>query len=160
MQIRQNTRFTCWLIIGWLTLAAALSFGQTTGANLVGTVVDASGAGVPKATIIATNTATGVQFTTNSNASGDYRINNLPVGMYDVNVTAPGFTAVKQTGVEAQLNVTATVNFKVEVGAVSTSLTVEAAAAAIDTTTAQVQNVFEAKAIGDLPIASTGLGVL
>ena len=73
---------------------------------------------------------------------------------------ASGFTPVTQTGVEAQLNATNTVNIKLEVGAVTTSVSVEAAAAAIDTTTAQVQNVFEAKTVTDLPVASVGLGVL
>src|SRR5437870_1104844 len=108
MQIRQNPRFTLWLIAGWLTLMVAVStgFGQATGANLVGTVVDASGAAVPNARVTATNTATGVKFNAATNTDGAYRINNLAVGMYDVNVTAAGFTPMTQSGVEAQLNAT------------------------------------------------------
>src|SRR5215831_1221522 len=160
MQMKTSSGFRSLFLWVTLVLSAGLCFGQTTGANLVGTIADASGAAVPNAKVAATNTATGVKFNATADTAGFYRLSNLPVGKYDVAVTAAGFTPVTQTGVEAQLNVTNTVNFRVEVGAVTTSVSVEAAAASIDTTTAQVQNVFEAKTVADLPVAAVGLGVL
>jgi Carboxypeptidase regulatory-like domain len=130
-----------------------------TSANLVGTVIDATDAAVPNATVTATNTATGVKLTTATTLDGAYRMSNLPVGTYDVNVTASGFSPATQSGIVLQLNLTGTLNFKLEVGAVTTSINVEAVTA-IDTTTAQVQNTFQTKAIADLPVATVGLGVL
>jgi Carboxypeptidase regulatory-like domain len=148
-----------WTVSVALFCLSARSFGQVTSANLVGTVIDATDAAVPNATVTATNTATGVKLTTATTLDGVYRISNLPVGMYDVNVTASGFSPVTQSGIDLQLNLTSTVNFKLDVGAVTTSLNVEAVTA-IDTTTAQVQNTFHTQPIADLPVAAVGLGVL
>src|SRR5690348_6284934 len=74
-----------------LLITAPLTQAQTTDANLVGTVLDATGAGVPNATVDATNTSTGVKYTTKTEPSGTYRLNNLPVGGYDITATGTGF---------------------------------------------------------------------
>ena len=78
------------LLVAMLSLAG-LSYGQAIDANLVGNVVDASGAAVPNATIEIQNTATGVKITTKTNADGQYRFNNIPIGIYNVTATAAGF---------------------------------------------------------------------
>src|ERR1051326_183002 len=62
-------------------------FAQTIDGNLVGTVVDASGAIVPNAMVEVTNTATGIKTTGKTGPDGLYRFNNLPVGTHDVSVT-------------------------------------------------------------------------
>src|SRR3954463_7806353 len=64
---------------------------QATDGNLTGSVVDASGAGVPNATVEAENTATGVKYTAKTESSGIYRILNVPVGNYAVTSAAEGF---------------------------------------------------------------------
>ena len=69
---------------------AALSYGQTIDANLVGTVADATGAAVPNANVEIQHTATGTKTTTKTNADGQYRFNNIPIGMYNVTATAAG----------------------------------------------------------------------
>jgi len=50
---------TVWLVS--LMLIAGLSYGQAISGNIVGTVVDSSGAAVPSATVTATHTDTGVK---------------------------------------------------------------------------------------------------
>src|ERR1051326_1797484 len=60
---------------------------QTIDGNLVGTVVDASGAIVPNAMVEVTNTATGIKTTGKTGPAGLYRFNNLPGGTHDVSVT-------------------------------------------------------------------------
>ncbi len=147
-------------IFAALAILPLLSFAQFTSGDIVGTVLDATGAVIPNASVTAENPATGSRATSVTNSSGQYRFSNLPVGKYTLTVTATGFTAASLRDVDVELNKTATANINVQVGQVATSVEVQEAAVTIDTTTAQVQNTFEAKAVSDLPTASIGLGVL
>src|ERR1700730_4900938 len=71
-------------------IASQLS-AQIISGDVVGTVLDKTGASVPKAAVEAVNANTGVKYTTQANESGEYRFNNLPVGTYNVSASAPGF---------------------------------------------------------------------
>ena len=71
-----------------LMCLALPGYGQAIDANLVGTVVDASGAAVPNANVEIQHLATGVKTDTKTNVDGQYRLNNIPIGLY--NVTAIG----------------------------------------------------------------------
>lgn len=150
-------------------LAAALVLlcspvrGQLTSGNVTGVVFDPTGATVPGATVVARNTATGIESTASSTSKGDYRFENLAVGPYNFSVTAPGFTKAEVANVAVVLNQTVTANVTLSVGESSTSVQVSESAVAIDTTTAQLQTTFETKEIADLPSASggqNGTGVL
>lgn len=143
----------------WLATALVLSlpiFAQVTSGNITGTIYDQTGATIPGATIVAHNTATGIETNTTSTSAGDYRLENLPIGTYTITVTAPGFSKAETKNVNVQLNQTVTTNMKLVVGQSTTSVEVTESAVAIDTTTAQIQNTYEAKQLADLPSASGG----
>ncbi len=62
-----------WLAV--VALAACLgSFAQTVSGDLTGTIFDASGAGIPNATVVGKNDATGIETATKSTATGEYRL--------------------------------------------------------------------------------------
>jgi len=144
-----------------LALAACLSsFAQSISGDLTGTIYDASGAAIPNATVVVKNDDTGVETTSKATATGEYHLSNLPAGSYMITVTAPGFTKAQLRAVAVTLNKTVTTNVTLAVGGAVATVEVSAAAASIDTTTAQVQNTFEAKEMMDLPTASGGSGVL
>jgi len=65
-----------------LLLTLTSLFAQATDGILVGTVLDPFGAAVPGAAVWATNTSTGVKTTAATNSSGQYRLSNLPGGVY------------------------------------------------------------------------------
>lgn len=134
--------------------------GQAISGDMVGTVLDKSGAAVPKANVEVQNVATGVKMTAVTNDRGEYRFSNLPVGAYNVTASAGGFSRTMLAGINIDLNRTIAVPITLQVGEVATTVEVRAAATAIDTTTAQMQNSFDARQVQDLPIASIGLGVL
>ena len=148
------------------TLAALLGilclpgFGQMVSGNLTGTVYDASGAAVPNAGVVAHNVATGIKSTTTSMSTGEYHFINLPVGTYNLAVTASGFAKAELTGVQIALNATATANVTLQVGSSVATVEVSSSATAIDTTTAQIQSSFESQQLMDLPTASSGSGVI
>src|SRR5262249_52915042 len=131
-----------------------------TDGNLIGSIVDGSGGSIANAEVKITNPITGLERAAKSGANGEYRFNNIPVGSYDLFVTANGFAGATQKGVAVELNKTATVNVTVQVAGVATTMQVNDAIASIDTTTAQVQTSYTALQAKDLPSTSTGYGVL
>lgn len=135
-------------------------YGQASDGAVTGAVVDASGAAVPNVPVELENVETGVKQTANSNQSGVYRFNNVPIGRYRVTAGSSGFAATKIENVAVELNRVTTVNLTLQVANVSTAVEVVAASAPIDTTTAQVQSTFSSKTIVDMPMAATGLGPL
>ena len=127
------------LAIVFLMLLAIPAFGQN--AAVVGTVKDASQAIVPGAALTLTNTDTGIELTTKSNETGIYEFPAVRPGNYALKADQPGFRSFTQTvvlgvGDRARLDVV------LQVGAVSTAVTVEAA------TTPLVQT--ESSALGDV----------
>src|SRR5271165_190094 len=131
------------------------SFAQATDSTIVGAVTDSSGSGIPGAAVAALNRETGVKYSTVANNAGEYRLNNVPVGQYEISATAAGFATAKVDGAELQLNRTTTVNLSLAVGTVSTSVEVTGAAAAIDTATAQLQTTYDSRQAIDVPSAGT-----
>lgn len=136
-----------------------LSPAQTSNGTLVGTVLDASGAAIPNAKIDAKNLATGVVASASSGAAGEYRIGNLVAGNYSVTGSGSGFTSATIGNVAIEANRSVTQNLTLTVGQVSTNVEVTSAPATIDTTTANIQNTFDAQMARDLPVSSIGLGV-
>jgi hypothetical protein len=147
-------------IAGTLIGCVALAVAQSTSGNLAGTVYDQTGATVAGASVAAKNMATGVENTTLTTSSGEYRLANLPVGLYVLSVSATGFAPAALTGIPVSLNQTVTSNVTIDVQKASTVVEVTSAPAAIDTSTAQVQTTFDARQMQDLAIAAGTSGVI
>ncbi|HET7346142.1 MAG TPA: carboxypeptidase-like regulatory domain-containing protein, partial [Acidobacteriaceae bacterium] len=90
------------LVLG-LAMAVGLfflphAFGQLAGTGTIqGTVTDPSGAVVPGAQVTVTSEATGVKHQTVSSGGGLFSFPNLPVGTYNMAVTATGFKTYSRT---------------------------------------------------------------
>src|ERR1700712_2336646 len=91
----RNLVVPCTLVLPF----AAVAHAQLSTATLFGTVMDASGADVPNASVTVTQTLTNFTRTFTTKSDGTYREEFLPVGPYKVKVIAPGFKALEQTGV-------------------------------------------------------------
>jgi hypothetical protein len=137
-------------------LAASPVFGQVADANVVGTVMDQSGALLPGVQVELENEATGVRSATITDQAGAYRFNNVPVGRYRLSTAKQGFTSQSVRNLQLELNRTSTINVTMAVGAVTTTVEVTEAAALIDTTTATLQTTFNARQAENLPISGTG----
>lgn len=132
---------------------------QAISGDLLGVVTDSTGAVVLDAQVVATNLGTGVKTTTKTNATGQYRFINLPVGHYSLEATTNGM-AGGYKDVQVELNKQATANIVAAVTANTQVIEVNAESVTIDTTTANIQNTFDARELQDLPTATVGLGVL
>lgn len=91
MEKREWTRVSLVLValIGLLA-ASPLTWSQEVTANIVGTVVDPSGAPVANANVTAQDTARGTVYSSKTNETGSYTIQRIPVGTYTVKASAPG----------------------------------------------------------------------
>src|SRR3984893_16277801 len=102
MVIADSKLIACVLFVGVvLVLTGFVSgpvYAQVAGANLTGTGTDASGGGVPNANVSIKNTATGIARDITTDADGFYSAPNLLPGVYDITVSAPGFSTSVQTG--------------------------------------------------------------
>jgi hypothetical protein len=147
-------------LIAGLLLAVALLQGQGIDSTLVGTVTDSSGATVPGSQVTATNRSTGVVTSTSTNGTGQFHIEHLPVGTYNVVASAPSFAPRTIANVLLQLNHTVNVDFPLELATASTTVQVNDAPAPIDSASSHLEITFDARALTIAPAASSGSGFL
>src|SRR6059058_2723625 len=135
-----------------LSLGSVKAFAQATASGTIqGTVTDKSGAVVSGAQVVAKNRATDTTRTATSNDTGYYRFELLPVGVYTVTVTKPGFASVSQT-IEILIGQTTTVNAELKPGATSEIIEVTSEAPLVDQFKTSVsQNITPAE-IEELPL--------
>ncbi len=119
--------------------------------NINGLVTDPTGAAVPGAKVTITRTDTGVSTDVTANSSGFYNSGSITPGNYTIRVMAKGFAAA-ETKVLVQIGNNSAVNFKLQVGAESTTVNVEAAAVGVNTEQTSVQGVLTATQIENLPV--------
>src|SRR6266404_2730114 len=139
------------LILGLLS-ASALCRGQAGRAELFGTIHDPSGLSVPKAKVAAEDQATIVRYEGISDERGEYHLLGLPTGQYVLTIEQPGFRQYRQSGITLRLGDRTTVDIQLEVGQVSQSVNVSAAAALLQTASAEVSLNVEEKKIVSLPL--------
>jgi hypothetical protein len=148
---KQGAGHAIW-VFGVLALFSALATAQST-SQLNGSVTDPSGAAVAGAKIILTETATGFQRTTTSNASGLYQFLDVPPGSYQLAASASGFATYLASNVTLLVKTPSTVRIQLQVEGVKTSVEVEGEAPLINRTDASLGNVLENSQISELPIA-------
>ena len=139
------------IAIAVFLLASTHVWAQAT-AQIHGTIQDASGAGIPAATVKATQTDTGVSRTATTEADGGFVLPNLPLGPYKLDVEKEGFAAAVQTGVILQVGSDPAVNFALRLGTVSETVNVEANAALVETRGTAIGSVVENQRILELPL--------
>jgi Carboxypeptidase regulatory-like domain len=139
------------LIIVSITAAIAVAQVAPT-ASLNGTVTDASGAAVPGARMRLTNIETGFERTTIAQTDGTYSFTQIPVGLYQVEAFAQGFSQYRQSGIRLNVNTAATVDVRLTVGAVGEAVTVTADAVMVNTQSGTLSQVVQEQYIRDLPL--------
>ena len=100
------------------------AYGQGTQSTVLGSVTDSSRGTVPGATVTVKNQGTGIERSLTTNESGDYRITGLEAGVYQVKVTAQGFKSYVRTDIDLNASQIKRVDAALEVGAVTSAITV------------------------------------
>ena len=131
---------------------AGLLFAQFEAAEVLGTVRDSTGGVVSKADVILLNQDTGIQARTSTDANGNYSFFNVRVGRYTITVQATGFQKFTTSDVTVQVNARQRVDATLQVGAMTESVEVKAAAAVLDTDSSDRGQVVNPAAVAELPL--------
>lgn len=138
--------------VAGVVTAAGLVWGQANVGEISGAVTDASGAAVPACAVSATNPRTGFKRTATTQDNGIYVFAGLPEGTYDVRVEKDGFRPSMQQGVVLDAASRRTVDFRLEVGAVSDSVSVTAAAEQVQTASGDVSRVISSRQLSQIAL--------
>src|SRR6516164_5589052 len=149
----------CRLTIVAVLVAAVLvvpSFPQVgaAGAQLNGSVKDASGASVVNASVTLRNVETNRAYPAASNANGLYVVASVPPGQYELTTEAPGFVKTTQTGIVLRVGQTATIDITLQVAARTETVFVTTETPVIEPTRTEVSQVIEPQQIQSLPISN------
>src|SRR5581483_2227911 len=129
-----------------------VAWGQEVTGSIVGTITDPSGAPINGASVTATDTNRGTLWSAKTNDTGAYSLLRLPIGSYQVKVTASGFDTATYPAFALQLNQTARVDVKLKIGEVTESVEVTSAAPVLQTDNAQVGTVIDSATTDNLPL--------
>ena len=137
--------------LGWPVLA------QETRSAIYGRVMDAQAAVVASANVRVTNADTNTTTPLTTNATGYYEANLLLPGNYQVSAEAPGFRVTVRRGVVLTVASRVEINFTLEVGAVTDTVTVTAEAPVLDTATASSGRVVDNRTQAFVPVSSSNV---
>ncbi|HTP43176.1 MAG TPA: carboxypeptidase regulatory-like domain-containing protein [Candidatus Acidoferrum sp.] len=148
-------KMTAWVrvcLIAWAGLAlASAAWGQTNG-EIRGSVTDPSGAVVPGATLTAAQEGTAATRSATSSSDGTFDIPELPVGTYSLTTEAQGFKKYVTKDIVVSIGHVQLVNVTLQVGGTSDTVTVEANAVQVETTSTQLGAVMTDTSIRELPL--------
>jgi len=139
---------------GILILSLALSspvFGQVLG-SISGFVHDPTSANIPGASVIVTNSETGLSRTLLADERGYYRALALPVGRYDVKVQREGFRNMVRFGIDLAVAQDAEVDIDMQVGVVREDVEISGEASLVNVATTSISGLVDERSVKDLPL--------
>src|SRR5262245_56931458 len=145
----------CMLFLLVLSLSpSAFAQSQSSTGNIEGQVKDPNGAAVPNVTVTATNLATGLAKSVQTNEEGIYRIAFLPPGSYKVETqNATGFIPASYTNVVVTVGGQTPLDMQLAIGqSVVGMLDVSVEGQVVETTRTSVSSVVNERAIQNLPV--------
>jgi len=126
-----NFKIPVQLFAVFFCLGCGLTVFAQSSATLQGTVSDQKGALMPKAKVVVHNQATGLERTAETDDEGNYQVAALPVGVYRLEVQAPGFQTQVVNDFSVEVARTITQNFQLTVGGIEQQVSVVSDAAVI-----------------------------
>jgi hypothetical protein len=142
------------IIIALIAISHGSANAQVLYGSLLGNVTDQSSAVVPGATVTITNKGTGQVLVSTTNSEGEYTINNVLPGTYDVKVTKDGFTTFTKTSLTITANNVTRTDVELKVGSVSDVVSVAADATVLQTESGTVKSEISGKELNTLPLAA------
>src|SRR2546423_5090472 len=140
------------IVLGGIVLMAGQAWCQSNVGAISGEVTDSTGAAVPKAGVTATNPQTGLKRAVATQENGVYVFAGLPEGTYDIRVEKQGFKNTEQSGVILDAASRRTLNFRLEVGGMTESVSVNAAMEQVQTASGDVSRVISSQQLSQIAL--------
>lgn len=141
------------LAVTLLMATAAMGYQETRGV-IFGRVLDPSGAPVAGAAVRIRNTDTNTVAEQRTNETGYYEANFLIPGLYSVSVEIEGFKQAVQSGIQLSVGTRQEIVVKLEMGAVSETVSVTAETPLLETTAVSSGRVIDNRSMSELPVLS------
>jgi len=138
-----------------LVLAGGL-FAQGDRGTITGTVTDPTGAVIANAAIEVRNSETGSIYKTDTTATGNYTISQVPAGSYEMTVTSAGFKKYIRQNIAVEATQVARLDVALEVGAANESVTVSSEISLLKTEGSELSSDIEAQHLNDLGLLGIG----
>src|SRR5208283_4141387 len=135
-----------------VAVLAVTATAQTFRGAIHGSVEDPSGSVVANAQVKATDTATGAEHTTVSTSGGEFTFQDIPLGTYQVTVTAAGFSKSTVDKIPVTAGSVYTLTVKLSMGREATTVEVSAAALTVDTTSPTQTMTISGASVQDQPL--------
>lgn len=147
-------RFVAFAVLVALVSLPAFPQAAAIDGQIEGIVRDPAGAAVAGATLKARNVGTGLEREVSSNQEGYYRFSVMPRGIYELSVSAAGFSGVKRTGIEINAGTTATINVDLAISGTATEIVVSAAGPVTEPGRTDIGSTLTANQVQNLPLVS------
>ncbi len=139
-------------IIAAAFLCSTLHLSSQTFGTIEGQVKDASGAVVAHASVTATNTATNVARTSETNSDGAFSFPALIPGNYNVQASLQGFKTETRQGLTLEVTQTVRADFMLQLGQISEKVTVSASAEQLSTDNVTLGTTIDQRRVVDMPL--------
>ena len=147
-------RFRIFSLLAILLLATGLSaWSQESRGTIVGKITDPSGAVLPGAQVLVTNTAMGTKTVLTTNGEGLYVAPLLISGTYSVEITAQGFKKAVRSGIEVRVSDRLDVSITLEIGTPEQSVNVTAETPLLNSESASLGTVIDSRRVANLPLS-------
>jgi hypothetical protein len=144
------------LVVICLLFFSFVLLAQGDRGTITGTVSDPAGALVASAAIQAKNVDTGAIYPTESTATGNYTLSQLPAGTYQLTATVSGFKKYVRENILVQVAAVVRIDIALEVGSASESITVSEAVPLLKTESGELSHNVTADRLDSLPVLSIG----
>src|ERR1700690_310953 len=139
-------------VFALVLIGGAVAWASITG-SISGIVTDPSGSVIPGASVIATNTETGVQAAVKTDGAGFYSFPDLPIGNYGLDVTQTGFKSYHKSGIHIDANSAIRADVKLEIGQVAEKVTVTSSVVQVQTQSTQMGEVIDSDRMTSVPLS-------
>jgi hypothetical protein len=120
--------------------------------DIRGTIIDPSGAVLPKVTVTAVDPQTGLHRAAVTDVNGQFRLTGLPPSVYDLTAQLPGFTTETRKSLAVAIGQTVISDFQLRVSVVPVVIEVTDQQSVVETDRGSQANSVPEKYIADLPI--------
>ncbi len=141
---------------GCVLILSAMALAQGDRGTITGAVTDPAGAVIGGAAVKAKNAATGAEYSTITTNTGNYTLAQLLPGPYELSVSMSGFKTLARTGLTVVSAQIMRIDAALEIGAISETVSVDAAAALLKTESGELSHTIQGELLNNLPVFSIG----
>ena len=155
--LRANFGLRTVSVVAFVLLGALAAFGQGNRGSLTGTITDPQGGVTPNASVDVKNMDTGELFHGGASSTGNYVI-PVPVGKYELSVTAAGFKKYVRENLEVEGATDTRVDVRLELGATTDTITITDEAPLLKTESGEISHTITTDEVSQLPVLTTNGG--